>query len=129
MTSPIRRRRPPMPLSWSASWSLSRLRRSRGGGRLVIPLPAASGPLGILFSTAEAAAIGVEPRLEARLIQDGAVDDAARHPAMLDVEHGFHVGRAVAGEALVSPAQGVRRQDHIVELEDRIRSEEHTSEL
>src|SRR5262245_33629545 len=39
-------------------------------------------------SAAEAAAKGVEPRLEARLVQDGAVDDAARQPAMLDVEHG-----------------------------------------
>ena len=65
-------------------------------------MPAASGPLGILFSAAEAAAIGFEPRLEARLIQDGAVDDAARHAAVLNVEHRFDVGGAVAGTMLAA---------------------------
>src|SRR5688572_5809335 len=68
----------------------------------------------------EAAAIALQPRLEARVLQHGAIDHAARHAAVLDVEDGLHVRRAIAGEALIGPAQGVRRQDHVVELQDRI---------
>ena len=40
--------------------------------------------------------------------------------AVLNVEHGLDVGGAVAGETLVRPAQRVRRQDDVVELQDRI---------
>ena len=48
------------------------------------------------------------------------VDDAARLAAVLDLEHRLDVGGAVAGKALVGPAKRMRRQDDIVELEDRI---------
>src|SRR5882757_335546 len=52
--------------------------------------------------------------------QHGLVDDDARLAPVLDVEHCLYVGGAVARETLVGPAQGVRRQDDVVELKERI---------
>src|SRR5262245_6336617 len=46
------------------------------------------GPRGALCP--EAAAIGLQSRLEARLIQDRAVDHAPRRAAVLDVQHRLH---------------------------------------
>ena len=40
---------------------------------------------------------------------------------MLDVENGANVSRAVAGEALISPAKRMRCEDDIVQLQDWIR--------
>src|SRR5258707_12309660 len=47
------------------------------------------------------------------------VDDDARLAPVLDVEHRLYVGGAVAGETLVGPAEGGRRQDEVVELKVR----------
>jgi hypothetical protein len=52
--------------------------------------------------------------------QHALVDHEARLAAVLDIEHGAHVGRAVAREALVGPTKRVGRQDHVVQLQDRI---------
>src|SRR5688572_28954609 len=74
----------------------------------------ASKPIGnsSLWSPALSAMSGTQPLealLESLVIQNVTIDDAARHPAMLDVEHGTDVGRAIVGEALVRPAQRVWR--------------------
>src|SRR5689334_19264224 len=48
------------------------------------------------------------------------IDYAARDPALLYVENGAHIGSAISGKTLVSPAKRMRRQDHIVQLENWI---------
>src|SRR5688572_874832 len=52
--------------------------------------------------------------------QHGPVDHAARLAPLLHIEHGAHVGGAVAGKTLVGPAERVRRQDDVVEFQDRV---------
>ena len=74
---------------------------------------AATQPSRRLF--AEARAEIRQSRFQTCVRQHVAVDDAARLAAVLDVEHRLDVGRAVAGEALVGPAQRVRREDDVVE--------------
>ena len=39
---------------------------------------------------------------------------------MLDIQHRLHVGSTIAGEKLIGPAQRMRRQDDVVQLQDRI---------
>jgi hypothetical protein len=39
---------------------------------------------------------------------------------VLNIEDGANIGAAIAGETLVSPAQRVRRQNDIVELQNRV---------
>ena len=50
-----------------------------------------------------------------RALEDLAVDHRGGRPAREDVEHVADVGRTVGGEALVGPAERVRRADHRVE--------------
>ena len=57
---------------------------------------------------------------QAALIHHFSVDDAGGYPALHHLQHRAHVGRPVAGEALVGPAQRMGCHDDVVELEDRL---------
>jgi hypothetical protein len=57
------------------------------------------------------------PRLA---LEHGTIDYTGGDPAVLEIENRLDVRRAVAGETLVGPAERMRRQDNVVELEDRI---------
>ena len=57
-----------------------------------------------------------------RRLQHGLVDDEARLASVLNIEHRAHVGGADAGEALIRPAQRVRREDNVVEFQQRVAS-------
>src|SRR5262245_33434944 len=64
--------------------------------------------------------VSVETRLEARIVDDFPVHDASRHASLLNIEHRLHVGSAIAGKALIGPAQGMWGQYDVVELENGI---------
>src|SRR5689334_13414104 len=57
---------------------------------------------------------------ESFAVQHIAVDDAAGHPAVLDIEDGADIRRAIAGEALIGPAQGMRGHNDVVEPQQRV---------
>src|SRR5437773_7720385 len=67
---------------------------------------------------------GGAPALEARLqpgiLDRGPVDHVRRHLTTRQRQAGAERRLAVAPEALVGPAERVRRHYHVVELEDRI---------
>jgi hypothetical protein len=65
---------------------------------------------------------GVLPQLacEPGTVDHLPVDDAEWDPAPLNVQNRSDIGGAVAGKALVRLAQRMRRQDDIVELQQRV---------
>src|SRR5437868_11209546 len=71
-------------------------------------------------SRAKATTVFLQPRPETRQIQHLAIDHTAGRASVLDIDHRPDIGGAVAGKALVRPAQGMGRQNRIVELENRI---------
>src|ERR1700677_2788583 len=71
-------------------------------------------------SLAEAPRQRLHPHLPRGRFQHRAIDDGAWRAPLLYVEHRPNVGGAVAGEALVGPAQRMRGENDVVELQDRI---------
>src|SRR6185312_9749261 len=64
-----------------------------------------------------------EPRqtlLPSGALKDIPIDDTARDTPMLEFEHRRDIGSTVAGEALVGPAERVRRQQDVVQRQDRV---------
>src|ERR1043166_955327 len=71
-------------------------------------------------SRANAFGESLQPRFEARRFEYRTIDDPTRHATVLHFQRRRNVGGAVAGKALIGPAQRMGRQDHVVELQDRI---------
>src|SRR4029077_19202788 len=68
-----------------------------------------------ISSFAEARAVIGHPALPALARQHRFVDHHPRLAAMLHLQHRLGIRGAIAGEALIGPAQGMGRQDHVVE--------------
>src|SRR3712207_5209293 len=89
--------------------------RALGSRMSCQPNPRSASP-----SIAETRAVIGQPALPALARQDGAIDDAARLAPVLHFEHRPDIGGADTRKTLVRPAQRVRRQHDVVELQDGI---------
>src|SRR5258708_5624153 len=72
------------------------------------------------FSIGELAAVLLQFAPEIRLFEYRAIDDTAWDSPVPNVEHSPDIGCTVSGEALIGPAECVRRHDDVVEREKRI---------
>src|SRR5215813_13517410 len=68
-------------------------------------------------SPAELRGVSGKPLAPCGRRQQRLVDDPAGVAAVHDVEHRLHVRCTDAGKALIGPAQRMRREDHVVELQ------------
>ena len=60
--------------------------------------------------------VSFQSRPEGRGLCNPLVDEMRRHLTILDHQHLFHVRGSDASEALIGPAQGVGREDNVVEF-------------
>ena len=60
------------------------------------------------------AAVLLQFASEIGLLEYRAIDDTARDPPLLNVEHSLNIGCTISGEALIGPAKCVRRNDDVV---------------
>src|SRR5207237_4515949 len=81
-------------------------------------LPSGISQFGRRLLFAEAPAVFRQALLPWLRPEHVAVDDAGRDAAVLEFEHRPDVRGAAAGEALIGPAERMRRQDDVVELQD-----------